>query len=159
MKNYLADGAVIVLSLLLVYWWAEKPQLNLERKPVASVQPVVPEKMVQGDPSAKADLEMPGKTARDYQKLEARNIFSPDGLYAQLPQQKPMPEVAYTLLGVIVTKPKQAVFRDYLGVVVAVGEGEALADGFVIARIEPLSVMAKRGEDEREYRIFPQKKS
>ena len=66
MKNYLADGAVIVLSLLLVYWWAEKPQLNLERKPVASVQPVVPEKMVQGDPSAKADLEMPGKTARDY---------------------------------------------------------------------------------------------
>ena len=70
-----------------------------------------------------------------------------------------MPEVAYTLLGVIVTKPKQAVFRDYLGVVVAVGEGEALADGFVIARIEPLSVMAKRGEDEREYRIFPQKKS
>ena len=156
-RIYLADGAVIVLSLLLVYWWAEKPQLNLEKKPVAQVQPVVPEKKVQGDPSANA--EMPGKTARDYQQLEARNIFAADGLYAQSPQQKPMPEVAYTLLGVIVAKPKQAVFRDYLGAVVAVGVGEALADGFVIARIEALSVMAKRGEDEREYRIFPQKKS
>jgi hypothetical protein len=159
MKNYLADGAVIVLSLLLVYWWVDKPQLNLERKPVAPAQPVVPEKQVQGHPSAKAHLEIPEKTARDYQKLEVRNIFSPDGVYAQLPQQKPMPEVAYTLLGVIVAKPKRAVFRDYLGAIVAVGEGEALADGFVIGRIESLSVMVKRGEEEREYKIFPQKKS
>ena len=159
MKNYLADGAVIVLSLLLVYWWAEKPQLDLERKPAVSKQPVVPKKTVQGDSSHEGSLEISGKTARDYQKLEARNIFSPDGLYAQLTQQKPMPEVAYTLLGVIVGKPKQAVFRDYLGAVVAVGEGEVLADGFVIARIGTLSVTARRGEDEREYRIFQPKKS
>ena len=159
MKNYLADGAVIVLALLLVYWWAEKPRLDLESKPAASTQHVVPEKTVQGDSSQEGNLEIPGKTARDYQKLETRNIFSPDGLYAQLSQQKPMPEVAYTLLGVIVAKPRQAVFRDYLGAVVAVGEGEALADGFVIARIGPLAVTARRGEDEREYRIFQTKKS
>src|SRR5262245_4959239 len=159
MKNYLADGAVIALALLLVYWWAEKPQLDLERKPAASMRPVVPEKAVRGDPSQEGNLEIPEKTPRDYQKLEARNIFSPDGLYAQLSQQKPMPEVAYTLLGVIMAKPRQAVFRDYLGAVVAVVEGQALADGFVIARIGALSVTATRGEDEREYRIFQQKKS
>jgi hypothetical protein len=154
MKNYLPDGAVIVLSLLLVYWWVDKPPPSLERKIVAPV------KQAKGDSTQKASLEIPRKTARDYPELEVRNIFSLDGLYMlSSPQQKPMPEVPYTLLGVIVGRPKQAVFRDYLGAVVSVGEGEVLADGFVIARIETLSVMAKRGEDEREYKIFQPKKS
>lgn len=151
-RYYLIDLIFISLSVILALLPARKADMALSVKPSLSVKT---ERTGERPVKSPAAALFPGGDENS-KKLKDRNIFSADGRYPIITEQgiKEIPEVPYTLLGVIHGRNKKAVFRDYTGAVLAFGMGAKMIDGSVVTDISRMSVKAKKGKKEREYRIF-----
>ena len=99
---------------------------------------------------------------RNYENIEARNIFSPDGLY-KLPEEEVkeetaaeeiLPETTYSLVGVLVSDRKMAVLKTDTGFTITSKVGDELIDGSIITEIDDLSVKLKKNNKETELKIF-----
>ncbi|MBF0558436.1 MAG: hypothetical protein HQL08_06610 [Nitrospirae bacterium] len=86
--------------------------------------------------------------------LEVRNIFEPDGNYEKPKELIIIPEKPYNLIAVLEGKEKRAILRDYTGRTVSLKTGDKMIDGSVVISIDKVSVTAKKGKKEMEYRIF-----
>ena len=155
MSKFLIPSVIVALSFMLVFLSVEKPKAVIEQAPAISPNAA---KQPSNQPPSLERLQNQQKD-KSYPKLQARNIFSSDGAYALSPEQKPLGEAAFTLLGVIGGKSKRAIFRDSTGAILSVGEGEPLMNGTVITHIERLSATAERGEDKREFVLFDVKEN
>ena len=153
MTKFLIASAAVAFSLALVLLSVDKPNLITELVPLTSIKTA--ERAQQVEPAL--DVAQATGKAKSYPKLQARNIFSADGAYAQSAEQKPLGDASLTLLGVIGGKTKKAIFRDSTGAIIAAGEGEPFLGGAVISRIERLSVTVNRGEETKEFVIFDMK--
>lgn len=153
MKQYPILSLAVALSLIVVFLFAERPKPENEPAPAAVVKSAQQEAAQQSSPEESKDQ----RAEKPYSRLQARNIFDPDGSYAASAEQKSLGETALTLLGVIGGKTKSAIFRDAAGAVIAVAEGQSLDNGAVITRIDRTSVIAERGEEKREFLIFDMK--
>lgn len=68
---------------------------------------------------------------------------------------KPAPDNFYALLGVIQGKGKaRAILQDRTGGVITAQAGQMMEDGFILSRVEPLSVQLKRGKDVKDLKLF-----
>ncbi len=106
------------------------------------------------------ELAYPKETPKS-RNLEARNIFEPKGDYEKPKELIIIPEKPYNLIAVLEGKEKRAILRDYTGRIVSLKAGDKMIDGAVVIKIDKLSITAKKGVKEKEYRIFdvkPQKK-
>lgn len=151
-KYYPIDLIFIGLSVILAFLLARKADTVLSVKPSPSVKT---ERA--GEKPAKNPVAMLFSLGDENSKeLKDRNIFSADGRYPVIKTQREreIPEVAYTLLGVMHGREKKAVFRIYTGAVVSVKEGDKLIDDAVITGIDNLTVKTKKGKTVKEYRIF-----
>lgn len=99
------------------------------------------------------------KEAPKSRNLYVRNLFETGGNYAPPPELIIIPENPYNLIAVLEGKEKRAVLRDYTGKVVSLKTGDKMVDGAVVVRIDRLSVTARLGKKEKEYRIFDVKKN
>lgn len=99
------------------------------------------------------------KEAPKSRNLHVRNLFETGGNYAPPPELIIIPENPYNLIAVLEGKEKRAVLRDYTGRVVSLKTGDKMLDGAVVVRIDRLSVTARLGKREKEYRIFDVKKN
>lgn len=151
-KYYPLDLIFIGLSVILAFLLARKADMPLSVKPSLSVKT---------ERTGERPVKNPAATLfsigdESSKELNGRNIFSADGRYPVITTQgkREIPEVPYTLLGVMLGKEKKAVFREYTGSIVSLSEGAKMLDDSVITTIEKLSVKVKKGKKEREYRIF-----
>lgn len=150
-KRYRIDlifiGAAVILALLL----SEKPvRVQAQKLPsIKKTEQVDAKAAVKGFAAGSAS-----KADKDRSELKARNIFVSDGSYSLAVHKKLIPDIPYTLLGVMLGKEKKAVFREYTGSIVSLGVGAKMLDDSVITSIEKLSVKARKGKEEKEYRIF-----
>lgn len=152
LKRYRIDLIFIVLAVILALLLSGKP-VRVQGQKQLTVK-----KAEQVD-EAKATVKGPAsEPASDgdklFSELKARNIFVSDGSYALAVPKKLIPDMPYTLLGVMLGKEKKAVFREYTGAIVSLGIGAKMLDDSVISSIEKLSVKAKKGKEEKEYKIF-----
>ena len=104
----------------------------------------------------KAETVATPRSEKGYGRIKARNLFSPDGSYplAQGLGPSTSPNESYRLVGVLGTGQKKAVLMKSTGEVVFLNEGDKFEDGFVITRIDPLTVGLKKGAKKKELRIF-----
>jgi hypothetical protein len=155
MSKFLIPSSIVAVSFMLFFLSVENPKAVIERPPAISTN------AAKQPPSQPSSLEGLQKSQKDnsYPKLQARNIFSSDGAYALSPEQKPLGEVSFTLLGIIGGKSKRAIFRDSTGAILSVGEGEPLMNGAVITHIERLSATAERGGEKKDFVLFDLKEN
>lgn len=150
-KKYMADLAVFVfLGLLIPLFVVKKPVISYN-VPQAKELPAGAEKQEQ---NAADKASQKKQQAGVYAKLEARNLFSKDGAYKAAKDKVVLPENPYRLIGVLGSKEKQAVFRDYTGQITTLKKGDKLMDDFIVKDIEGLYVRLKKGKEEKELRIF-----
>lgn len=151
-KYYPIDLIFIGLSVILASLLARKADMPLSVRPSLSVKTERTGERPVKNPAA-ALFSIGDESSKE---LKGRNIFSADGRYPVITTQgkREIPEVPYTLLGVMLGKEKKAVFREYTGAVLAFGIGAKMIDDSVVADIGSLSVKVKKGKKEREYRIF-----
>jgi len=93
-----------------------------------------------------------------YKRLEARNIFAPDGNYEKPKELKIIPENPYNLIAVLQGKENRAIFMEYTGSALSFKVGDKMIDGAIVKKIDRLSVTVKKGKKLKEYRIFEVKK-
>lgn len=151
-KYYPIDLIFIGLSVILAFLLARKADMPLSTKPSLAAKT----ERAGGKPVKNHAAMLFSIGDESSKELKDRNIFSADGRYPVITAQgkKDIPEVAYTLLGVMRGREKKAVFREYTGAVLAFGVGAKMIDDSVVADIGSLSVKVKKGKKEREYRIF-----
>ncbi|QWR76268.1 hypothetical protein [Candidatus Magnetomonas plexicatena] len=89
---------------------------------------------------------------KQYAGINDRNIFSQDGKYEALAQQKPTK--IYTLVGIIKAKLSQVFLVDNLGGTYIVKQGDTLSDGTVVAGVDNISVVLKNGTEEKRLKIL-----
>lgn len=142
-KNYIIDLIFIALSVLLAYMWVERPDAVV----IGRTSPVMEKTDTLKAEGIPASLLPEG--GKGHKELKARDIFTDSSNTTVAP-----PRATFTLAGVVYGMEKRAFFRDDTGNVVSVGEGEKLADGSVVKKIDRLSVKAKKGKEEMEYKIF-----
>lgn len=151
MKRYRMDLIFIGLAVILALLLSEKPARVQELKHSALKKT----EQLEDKTIVKSPVVEPAsdgvKTRRE---LKARNIFVSDGSYALPVAKKLIPDIPYTLLGVMLGKEKKAVFREYTGSIAYLGEGAKMLDDSVIISIEKLSVKTKKGKEKKEYKIF-----
>lgn len=145
-KRYLVDLIFIGLSVILALFLAEKPGAVKDNRPAVIDNAVKGVKPVSAkEPQAPVDA---------VKELKARNIFSADGSYAQAAAKRAVPDIPYTLLGVVYGKEKKAFFREFTGAIVSLAEGDKMVDEAVVSNIEKRTVKVKKGKEEKEYKIF-----
>lgn len=151
MKRYRMDlifiGVAVILALLL----SEKPARVQDKKQSAIGKT---ERLADKTTVKSPVVEPVSDRDKTRRELKARNIFVSDGSYALSVAKKMIPDMPYTLLGVMLGKEKKAVFREYAGSIVYLGEGAKMLDDSVITSIEKLSVKVKKGKEKKEYKIF-----
>ena len=103
------------------------------------------------------ELAYPKETPKN-RNLVVRNIFEPDGNYEKPKELIIIPENPYNLIAVLEGKGKRAILREYTGRMVSLKMGDKMIDGAVVIKIDKMSVTAKKGKKEKEYRIFEVKK-
>ncbi len=103
------------------------------------------------------ELAYPKETPKS-RNLEVRNIFEPDGNYEKPKELIIIPENPYNLIAVLEGKEKKAILREYTGRMVSLKVGDKMIDGAVVIKIDKMSVTAKKGKKEKEYKIFDVKK-
>lgn len=103
------------------------------------------------------ELAYPKETPKS-RNLEVRNIFEPAGNYEKPKELIIIPENPYNLIAVLEGKEKKAILREYTGRMVSLKVGDKMIDGAVVIKIDKMSVTAKKGKKEKEYRIFDVKK-
>ena len=163
-KRYLLDIVCAVIVAMVAFLTTQRPVVDL------NLRPSMPADKAQPPDAKKEETENVQKLiVREVvvsDALRDRNIFSPDGKYAM---SKPgatgttgttgsLPENPYTLIGVLQGEEKKAVFRDPTGSIVTLTLGKKLMDGSIITLINNISVKVKKGEEEKELRIFSVKK-
>lgn len=157
-KKHLSDIAVIVFFGVFI-------PLFVVKKPVISYNmPHTKDRVAQtGKQQGSRAAEQQAGKQQDkttlnggYMKLEERNIFSMEGTYKSAKDKVVLPENPYTFIGVLGSKEKQAVFREYTGHIITLKKGDRLIDDFVIKDIDNLYVKLKKskGKEEKEMRIF-----
>lgn len=151
-KYYPIDLIFIGLSVILAFLLARKADMPLSVKPSLAAKT----ERAGGKPAKNPAATLFSIGDESSRELKDRNIFSADGRYPVITAQgkREIPEVPYTLLGVMLGREKKAVFREYTGAVRAFGVGAKMIDDSVVADIGSLSVKVKKGKKEREYRIF-----
>lgn len=153
-KRYLTDLIFIGLSVILALLLAERPGAVKDNKPAGT--------KTEAPDNAKAvkavSVKEPQAGVDAIKELKARNIFSADGSYAQQTAKIVIPDIPYTLLGVVYGKEKKAFFREFTGAIVSLREGDKMLDEAVVSHIEKRTVKVKKGKEEKEYKIFNIKK-
>lgn len=152
-RKYLLDILCMVLVVVIAVLLAEGSAIDL-RQP-----PALPEKrpsLETVQEETKKGEGMIVRYATTAKALEERNIFSPGGSYAvsKTGPTASLPEVPYTLIGILKGEESRAVLRDHTGSIVALTVGKKLSDGSVITRINTASVEVKKGKEKKELRIF-----
>lgn len=142
-KNYIIDLIFISLSVLLAYMWVERPDAVTIGRPSPVMEKTDTSK-AEGIPAS-----LLPEVGKGHKELKARNIFAGQADASPAPNQG-----SYSLTGIVYGKEKRAFFKDDAGIVVSVGEGEKLADGSVVKKIDRLLVKVRKGKEEMEYRIF-----
>lgn len=149
-NKFRIDIIIIALCIAMGYCFAIKPKVD----PVTAPKKISPttEKV---RPKEVAQPEKPASAPAPYQNIEGRNIFSPTGGY-ELPQTPGMviPEKPYELVATLRGSERLAVFRDFTGSLVARKPGEKLADGSEIVQVNDRTVTLKKGDTQKEFKIF-----
>jgi len=153
-KRYLLDilfGALVITVVLLITPTKSTVDLNIRSLPTGKEPP---------SDISKREMEKTGKgIVREIATigvLKERNLF---GLFGHDPVtgktlKTPLSKNPYTLIGILQGEEKKAVFREPSGAIVALTSGKKLVDGSEITRIDDFSVRVKKGDEEREIRIF-----
>ncbi|MBZ0157005.1 MAG: hypothetical protein K8I29_12445 [Alphaproteobacteria bacterium] len=161
-RKYFIDTGFLVLCIAVALLLAERPKedYRTERKAVHPVQQAGQKAVTasaglqQGnrEPESPQKGQFPVQSA--YKRLEARNIFDPEGHYEKPKELKALPENPYNLIAVFQGRETRAVLREYTGAMVSLKVGDKMVDGFVVSGIDRLQVTAKKGKERKVYRIF-----
>lgn len=147
LKKYRADIAAVALVALAAVTLAGKPAINVEAIPAARITPETP------PVAAPKEVNSEPRPLESAQAIRQRNIFAASGAYTEATGQT-LPENPYALVAVLRGGEKKAVFREHTGNIVTAAAGRALVDGFVVARIDDMSVLLKRRDEQKELRLF-----
>jgi len=156
----IVEASSIVLIALIAYMLAGKPALDLNLSSVpgsVSAQSGQPSSVAIKKPQ---DQDGVKSQINENEELKARNIFTANGAYIEAvnkpisPDNMPIPENPYVLIGVIQGKESKAVFRDHTGSVLTMTVGQKLGEESVITSIENASVKLKKGKEESEMKAF-----
>jgi hypothetical protein len=148
-KQYALDIAIILMITGLAFVLAGQPVLKPDGGKAATPLGKAP---VGG--TVAADKGINRSTAdHDQQPIKGKNIFVPSGAYTE-PIGQVLTENPYVLIAVLQGKEKKAVFREQTGNVVTLPVGKSLLDGFVITRIDSVSVQLQKRDQKKELRLF-----
>jgi hypothetical protein len=147
MKRYMLDISSILVIGLIAIILSGKPVINDGTRQISN--------HLIKTPSAESLKELRGidRPVFPDQALKERNIFTATGTSVES-TARVMPENPYALIAVLLGKEKKAVFRDYLGNVLTLRAGEKLIDGFVVARIDAVSVHLRKRDEQKDLRLF-----
>lgn len=146
-KLYRPDIAAVILIALLAVIFAGRPAMNLAAPPAAKA--AVEKPPAEAVQETKSDQ----RPVESDQAIRQRNIFAASGAYTESAGQ-PLPDNPYALIAVLKGKERKAVFRGHTGDIVTLSVGKEMIDGFVIARIDNLSVLLKKRDEQKELRLF-----
>lgn len=151
-KKCLPDIFFIVLIALFAFLAAEKPAIRASDVNLAAdnAKMARPEIKKEGKAADAGRSAVPDEAIKS---IKGRNIFVASGAYSEQMAQS-LPENPYALIAVLKGKEKKAVFRDYLGNVLTLPVGGSLVDGFVVARIDEISVSLQKRNERKELRLF-----
>jgi hypothetical protein len=147
MKRYMLDISCILMIVLIAIILSGKPAINTGAGQISNPRIKTP--------SLESIKELKGidRPVISDQAIKDRNIFMPTGTFTESTAQV-IPENPYALIAVLQGKEKKAVFRDYLGNVLTLRAGEKLIDGFVVARIDAVSVLLQKRDEQKNLRLF-----
>ena len=144
---------VVLIILVFSLFAVEKPEINYDNE--------ISKKELPETGGQEKIIENISYDKLDYQNIETRNIFSPDGLY-KLPEAKgklydkkgELSDKKYRFIGVFEAGQKKAVFMKNTGDVIILNEGDKIEGGFFISGIKNMSVKLEKDDKVIEHRIF-----
>lgn len=149
-RKYTADGVIISIVFLLVFFLADRPVVNYN--PVSAVRVPIGNGTIPDKPEETKAIE--GNKV-SYAALGKRNIFAAMGAYTlDVKSSTVLPAIPYTLIAVLQGNDKKAVFREYTGAILTVPVGKKMIDEYVVESIEGLTVRLKRAQERKKLTVF-----